>query len=983
MLRSFFGPIATTTTAATAAATTTPTDTDVNTNHENTLHDYRRYEESSTDDDEEMTVTTSEGGGSDMLKKKPTTLGEEGENKNEGRTEEQVDENEDENDGMFPDHTAIQETMERYMQQYKVCVSEFNTIITTNENFDEIMDVLSKPFTKETLDRFTQKQWLEILDKFFFRFVVPPSECPDELTFVYAKALYPDFFDEDDLHQRQFMYHVRLEQLTLYLRKKGLLLMNNYDKAIHKNNRKEQQARKRQRLETRKRRRQNRRTSGYNLFGSDSDNDNDNNDNDGESEQENNENDDVNSLINGMNDMEISNLSRDIFKSLTGIANGINAMYNLARCSAIATCAASRPTINAETDFIHYQKHKFVDELRQQENQGDASGDDSDADDDCNEDCEEDIENNDDDAGFRRSSSNKRKRKKTKKTAKKSKTPRPIVLLEYVLNHMHENGYMCHREKKAVARPVVVRTEDGHVCNTVAINTEKTIQQSIIDMFARYKNRALWVLFKTTFQNPAKIMADDMCVCNDPQFQPVDDKVSPMCFVYRNGTLVTYDDDGHMNFSYHGDYSKRPPDGIFAINALLDCELPDVRHMDLKDRGVVNVPMSTTDPEEREFLKQYASGTVYKCDLDINNPSTYDMYVLYDIFAEYVPTFLMISQLQNWDDNTRMFFWVMVGRIISGIPNSVLDQWQVHLELIGNSGTGKSSLCDLVTYIFGEDNTGLLASGMEEGWGMSLVLNKPVCICSETSKNSNLRRDDFNKLADRGRIYNARKFQDPSYAVFTGNLLLTGNEPTGFKGEANSLGVERRRAALNMPNSAEEPCPDFLKRLKSEAGFIHMMCVMAYRWAVWSYGPSNFWAYAPRSVRQYREQVMRDTDPLFAFLTSEHCMHGPGKTCTEQKFKMRFRKYCQDNGIIRKFSWNTTLIQATFKKLKMKMVQRVHENGMTITRIEGCALVNEEDVMDQDHDVIEEERDEDMAGHIHGDDAGVTVTLKDVRETDQ
>lgn len=148
-------------------------------------------------------------------------------------------------------------------------------------------------------------------------------------------------------------------------------------------------------------------------------------------------------------------------------------------------------------------------------------------------------------------------------------------------------------------------------------------------------------------------------------------------------------------------------------------------------------------------------------------------------------------------------------------------EWTVLFEVVGEGGTGKSVLLDILSILCGKDNivSASINSIEGEGFGLEPLINKSVLIIPEADKYTG---DGKNLKAITGNdpIEISRKYKTAITTKLEMPVVIVGNQPMNITDK--SSGLYRRRIVIRMDNVIPDNEKDYMlsEKLKQEASAI-------------------------------------------------------------------------------------------------------------------------------------------------------------------
>ena len=172
------------------------------------------------------------------------------------------------------------------------------------------------------------------------------------------------------------------------------------------------------------------------------------------------------------------------------------------------------------------------------------------------------------------------------------------------------------------------------------------------------------------------------------------------------------------------------------------------------------------------------------------------------------------TQIQQLNTEIR----AVLGRLLFrnkefATTTGVRDNWQAFLFIKGASGTGKSTIANVVSRLIGRENVGIIdCATWEPQFGLSQVINADMTMVNEMAGKINFSPNTVLQMVDGSQMSAPRKNKKAAIGPMRGPLLLLGNQApqTGltagqWQRRELMLGFERTMAeARSKPNMEKE-----------------------------------------------------------------------------------------------------------------------------------------------------------------------------------
>ena len=224
--------------------------------------------------------------------------------------------------------------------------------------------------------------------------------------------------------------------------------------------------------------------------------------------------------------------------------------------------------------------------------------------------------------------------------------------------------------------------------------------------------------------------------------------------------------------------------------------------------------------------------------------------------------------------------WILalIGRLF--FPVGDQDMFEVTPVIFGASGTGKSSIGDMVNAFFPAMEVGSIGKTFEMKFGLEGLYDKDVIISLETPQNLHLLLDKtlFQSMSTGEMVSVARKSKIAVNKKWTAPMIFFANQMLSFF-DAGGLSVARRVVSIQFERALQPDQQDTqLKRrlLRDELPAALYKCVEAYnRLMVKRTNLShNFWAICPPYFKHQLDQTVESTNPFLAWLKQSPNVNG-------------------------------------------------------------------------------------------------------------
>lgn len=271
---------------------------------------------------------------------------------------------------------------------------------------------------------------------------------------------------------------------------------------------------------------------------------------------------------------------------------------------------------------------------------------------------------------------------------------------------------------------------------------------------------------------------------------------------------------------------------------------------------------------------------------------------VYDFRKIPTPTVERIMNTQEWSEDVRMWLYAFIfGRQF--LPLRTKDQWEIYTLLMGEGGTGKSTLLKLYMMYFPIEKIGILNSDSRQGFPLQALYDKHAVVCTECGK-LNLSTQKFCALTAAERMGIELLFKKDVSIDWTAPLLMAGNSPPDLSNEGDAVG--RRTVGWLFKKIVPEMDPNLFKNLRNEMALVQLKGALLYEAIFQKFGHRDLWeGYSderenvlPREFHRNRREIQAIGCPIAAFFDSDSVERGQDRHCTYGEFMARFDSFCEE-----------------------------------------------------------------------------------------
>jgi len=289
----------------------------------------------------------------------------------------------------------------------------------------------------------------------------------------------------------------------------------------------------------------------------------------------------------------------------------------------------------------------------------------------------------------------------------------------------------------------------------------------------------------------------------------------------------------------------------------------------------------------------------------------------FNIIIDKCPHFKSIMDYQEWDPEVQRWLCILLGRLTYQL--SEIEEWQIITYLLGQAGSGKSTILTKIAKLFYEAcDVGTISNNMETKFGLGALQNKLMLIGPEIKGNFSMEQSEFQSMISGEDIQIAAKFKTASTVVWKVPGILAGNEVPQYSDNAGSISRRLCVFMFNKKVKAGAGDTQLGKKLEKEIASILPACIRAYHQAVNRHGSSDIWSILPKYFRDSRDEMAATTNALINFLSSDSVKLGPKFYCKESVFIETFNQHCVDKNL-GKIKWSKQYSLGPFDTYGLKI----------------------------------------------------------------
>lgn len=275
---------------------------------------------------------------------------------------------------------------------------------------------------------------------------------------------------------------------------------------------------------------------------------------------------------------------------------------------------------------------------------------------------------------------------------------------------------------------------------------------------------------------------------------------------------------------------------------------------------------------------------------------------LYDQFADPLdiptPNVQTILDSQDFDPEVCRWMYASMGRMIFEIGTT--DNWQYFPFCKGTAGSGKSTLLRLVARFYNDIDVGNLMSSGQRNFSVEHLYDKLLFFCYDLDDNMTFELTRFNQMVSGEDMSIERKGKV--------SIPVKWAAPGGFAGNSFPPWVDQggsfsRRILLFLFNkTVKNVDPNLGDKCKAELAAFMKKCVSCYHDLRARHGDRGIYdsGVVPEYFHNTKRKMQAETNPLQAFVMSDHCEIVEGATCDFNEFRSAYLAFCDTHKLPKK-----------------------------------------------------------------------------------
>ncbi len=272
----------------------------------------------------------------------------------------------------------------------------------------------------------------------------------------------------------------------------------------------------------------------------------------------------------------------------------------------------------------------------------------------------------------------------------------------------------------------------------------------------------------------------------------------------------------------------------------------------------------------------------------------------FNIVKDKCPSFKSIMEYQEWPEDVQRWLCILIGRTIYEVGE--LDGWQIIGYLLGQAGSGKSTIINyILKRIYEKCDIGVLSNNTESKFGLSSICDKLMFIAPEVKANFSLEQSEFQSLVSGESMSVAVKNLNAKSIEWKVPGMMAGNEVPQYSDNAGS--ISRRLLVFLFDKKVKNGDTQLGSKLEFEMPHIIHACNRGYLEMINKCGSEDIWSIVPKYFLESRDEMAETTNALTSFLRSDQVIVKKDVEVPESTFIEAFNHHCKELSIPRQ-RWN-------------------------------------------------------------------------------
>ena len=336
-------------------------------------------------------------------------------------------------------------------------------------------------------------------------------------------------------------------------------------------------------------------------------------------------------------------------------------------------------------------------------------------------------------------------------------------------------------------------------------------------------------------------------------------------------------------------------------------------------------------PLDNPEYKNYNPSKHFDINFDTSTIQTEDPINRYNnpfnIITDKCENFKNIMSYQEWPEDVQRWLCILIGRMLYSVGEK--DSWQTAPYLLGQSGSGKSTIINIVKKFYDYEDIGILSNNVGN-FDFSTIYDKYLFIAPELNSNFNIEPADFQTLIS-GEDMAIKSKTNIKNVTWSVHGIFCGNEIRKF----SDTQFSKRLFMFLFTKKLEDNFIDtkLSLKLEKEIGHILHACNRLYLDMVERCDSLSVWDVCPQ---YFKNQLKPDEniDALTSFLQSNEVIIDSDLYVPESILIEAFNEYCKEKQIT-KHRWTTQYYLGIFSNFDIVRKRFNDKKGLKYPKENG------------------------------------------------
>jgi len=255
------------------------------------------------------------------------------------------------------------------------------------------------------------------------------------------------------------------------------------------------------------------------------------------------------------------------------------------------------------------------------------------------------------------------------------------------------------------------------------------------------------------------------------------------------------------------------------------------------------------------------------------------------------PVLDSIFEFQGYvESDVKIWPYVMMGRMLYDVREK--DKWEIVLYLVGQGGTGKGTVLNVMSNFYEMEDVGVLGNRTELIFSLQGIHDKFIFLCMDVKKDFNIDQATFQSMVTGEHVSVAIKHYRPKDVVWKVPGSMAANEFPKFRDAGGS--VARRFFVIEFMKVVTNTDTSLGEKLKLEMPNIIKKVNMAYLLTLQRTGKRSVWGVVPKCFLDAQRSLLCGVNVLQEFLQDDTVICFNKEYYVPFKhFTGEFNKFCE------------------------------------------------------------------------------------------